>query len=233
MKVILLTHTPEPDRVVATAARLCYSSLPAEDLWEGLTPEKQGKFLAKLWSYGHLSPFEHISFTFAITGVSRSLSHQLVRHRIASYSQRSQRYVDEGEFKVITPPSITGDFQAKKEFDAAIGQIREAYKRLIALGIPKEDARYLLPNACETQLIMTMNARSLFNFFQLRCCRRAQLEIQELAWEIRHQVLKVAPVVFSKSGPGCLVKGECPEGALTCGHPYVEGEGLNSGKESN
>ena len=224
MKVTLLSYTPEPEQVVATAARLCYSSLTAEDLWEGLNPEKRADFLGKLWTYGHFSPFEHVAFTLAITGVSRALSHQLVRHRIASYSQRSQRYIDEVNFDAVVPPTIAHDPRAKEEFEMVIRKIREGYRTLVALGAPKEDARYLLPNACETQLIMTMNARSLFNFFQLRCCRRAQWEIQELAWEIRRQVYKVAPIIFSHSGPQCLVKGECSEGTLTCGHPYSKDE---------
>jgi len=224
MKVTLLSYTPEPDRVVATAARLCYSPRAADELWEELTVEKQKEFLAKLWNYGHYSPFEHASFTFALTGVSRALSHQLVRHRIASYAQRSQRYINEADFPVVVPPTVQRDPRAEAEFANVIRQIREGYKRLVALGIPKEDARYLLPNACATQLIMTMNARSLFNFFALRCCRRAQWEIRELAWEIRRQVLMVAPLIFAQTGPACLVKGECPEGPMTCGEPYTWSE---------
>ncbi|NLW56830.1 MAG: FAD-dependent thymidylate synthase [Firmicutes bacterium] len=224
MKVTLLSFTPEPDRVVATAARLCYSPRTAEELWGELTLEKQKEFLAKLWSYGHYSPFEHVTFTFALSGVSRALSHQLVRHRIASYAQRSQRYINETDFPVVIPPTIQSDVQAEAEFTTVIRQIREGYKKLVALGIPKEDARYLLPNACATQLLMSMNARSLFNFLSLRCCRRAQWEIRELAWEIRRQVLEVAPLIFAQTGPPCLVKGKCPEGPLTCGEPYTREE---------
>lgn len=231
MKATLLSYTPEPDRVVATAARLCYSPLPAEELWAGLTVEQQKGFLTKLWSYGHYSPFEHVTFTFAITGVSRALSHQLVRHRIASYAQRSQRYINEAEFNVVTPPMIHSDSRAEAEFTMVIRQIREGYKRLIDLGMSKEDARYLLPNACETQLIMSMNARSLFNFFALRCCRRAQWEIRELAWELRRQVVKVAPLIFAHAGPQCLIKGECPEGRMSCGHPYSREEVEKSDRE--
>mgnify|MGYP000855897791 CR=1 FL=1 len=224
MDVKLLTHTPEPDRVVATAARLCYSPRAAEEVWEGFSPEKQAEFITKLSSYGHYSPFEHVSFTLAIAGVSRSLSHQLVRHRIASYSQRSQRYINEGTFQVVVPPTVAGDLAAQKEFDRIMGQIHEAYNRLTKLGIPQEDARYLLPNACQTQLIMTMNARSLLHFFALRCCRRAQWEIRELAWKVRSEVMKAAPLLFRESGPPCLVRGECPEGAMGCGEPYKKAE---------
>lgn len=231
MEVELLSYTPEPERVVATAARLCYAPQTAVDVWTGFTPEKQQEFLAKLTTYGHYSPFEHAAFTFAITGVSRSLSHQLVRHRIASYSQRSQRYINEAAFAVVVPPSVAADPAAREEFDRIIGQIQAGYNRLTALGIPPEDARYLLPNACQTQLIMTMNARSLLHFFALRCCRRAQWEIRELAWKIRREVIKVAPALFRGAGPACMVQGRCPEGAMTCGQPYRRGD-LDPGEAS-
>ncbi len=221
MEVKLLSHTPEPERVVATAARLCYASQAAEEVWAGFTPEKQQEFIGKLVNYGHYSPFEHVVFTFAVTGVSRSLSHQLVRHRIASYSQRSQRYINEAAFAVVMPPTVDADPAARAEFNRIIGQIQEGYNRLIGLGIPKEDARYLLPNACQTQLMMTMNARSLLHFFSLRCCRRAQWEIRELAWKIRREAVKVAPLLFREAGPACLAQGKCAEGAMTCGRPYT------------
>jgi thymidylate synthase (FAD) len=222
VKVQLLTYTPVPDRTVATAARLCYSPRSAEAVWADLTPEKQGEFLDKLVAYGHLSPFEHASFTFAISGVSRALSHQLVRHRIASYSQRSQRYINESSFAVVLPPTVEANPAAKEEYEKIIGAIREGYQRLTALGIPKEDARYVLPNGCQTQLIMSMNARSLLHFFALRCCRRAQWEIRELAWKVRAEVIKVAPLLFRAAGPLCLVRGECAEGAMGCGAPYTK-----------
>ncbi|NLW60222.1 MAG: FAD-dependent thymidylate synthase [Firmicutes bacterium] len=224
MEVKLLSHTPEPERVVATAARLCYAPEAAAEVWSGFTPEKQQAFIGKLVNYGHFSPFEHVVFTFAITGVSRALSHQLVRHRIASYSQRSQRYIDEAAFAVVVPPTVAADPAAREEFARVIGQIQAGYNRLTALGVPKEDARYLLPNACQTQLIMTMNARSLLHFFRLRCCRRAQWEIRELAWKIRREVVKVAPLLFREAGPACLVAGKCAEGTMTCGRPYTREE---------
>ena len=224
MEVKLLTYTPEPDRVVATAARLCYAPQGAEEVWAAFTPEKQEEFLGKLTAYGHFSPYEHVSFTFAIAGVSRALSHQLVRHRIASYAQRSQRYVNEAAFGVVLPPTVAADPAARAEFERVISAIREGYQRLTALGIPKEDARYLLPNACQTQLIMTMNARSLLHFLALRCCRRAQWEIRALAWKVRAEVLQVAPLLFRASGPSCLVQGQCAEGPMTCGRPYTKAE---------
>ncbi len=224
MEVKLLSYTPEPDRVVATAARLCYSPRAAGEVWAEFTPEKQEEFLGKLTAYGHFSPYEHVSFTFAIFGVSRALSHQLVRHRIASYSQRSQRYIDEASFGVVLPPTVEADPAAKDEFERVIAEIRKGYQRLTALGIPKEDARYLLPNACQTHLIMTMNARSLLHFLALRCCRRAQWEIRELAWKARAEARKVAPLLFRAAGPSCLVRGQCAEGTMTCGRPYTKGE---------
>jgi len=220
MKVTLLTHTPEPDRVVAAAARLCYSGQNPRAILDGLTTERQKDLLARLRAAGHDSPLEHASFTFIVEGVSRALSHQLVRHRIASYSQRSQRYVGEGEFAFILPPSVKRLPAAEKEFYRVVEEIRGAYKRLVESGIPREDARYLLPNACATQLIMTMNARSLLNFLELRCCRRAQWEINRLAWEIRTLLQKTAPLIFTLSGPSCLTKGVCREGAHSCGQPY-------------
>lgn len=223
MKVTLLTYTPEPDRVVATAARLCYSPKQPAEIWATFTPEEQKTFLQRIMENGHESPLEHAAFTFSIEGVSRALSHQLVRHRIASYSQRSQRYVTETGFNPVLPPSVAQSPDAKDRFTQVIKSIRDGYTDLVKMGIPKEDARYLLPNACETQLIMSMNARSLLNFLELRCCRRAQWEIRDLAWRIRTQVRTVAPVLFAISGPSCLAKGYCREGALSCGQPYEEG----------
>lgn len=221
MRVTLLAYTPEPDRLVAAAARLCYSPEDPAAILEGLTPGHQKKLLARLRSAGHDSPLEHAAFTFTIEGVSRSLSHQLVRHRIASYSQRSQRYVSEAGFTYVAPPSLRQSPAAEERFHQIMEEIREAYKDLVELGVPREDARYLLPNACTTQLMMTMNARSLLHFFSLRCCRRAQWEIRELAWKIRREAVKVAPLLFREAGPACLAQGKCAEGAMTCGRPYT------------
>jgi thymidylate synthase (FAD) len=224
MKVTLLTCTPEPDRVVAAAARLCYSPENPAAILRGLTPARQKELLARLRTAGHDSPLEHASFTFTIEGVSRALSHQLVRHRIASYSQRSQRYVSEAGFTFVVPPSVRRSPAAEKRFHHLIEEIREAYKDLVELGIPREDARYLLPNACTTQLMMTMNARSLLNFLELRCCRRAQWEINCLAWKIRGLLQAAAPLTFALAGPACLVRGKCREGKHTCGEPYTREE---------
>jgi thymidylate synthase (FAD) len=198
----------------------------------GLDKEKVINFLDRLSSMGHESPIEHISFTFGIEGVSRSLLAQLTRHRIASYSVKSQRYVDESKLEVVVPPAIAEDPEAKIMFDETTEYLRQKYislrdilkERYISEGMDAkaaqkkaiEDARYVLPNACETKIICTMNARSLLNFFRLRCCERAQWEIRELATQMLFLVKEVAPVLFKYAGPSC-VSGKCPEGAMSCG----------------
>lgn len=217
MKVILLSHTPNPDQLVAAAARLCYSPVGAVQLQETMTPKQVKKLIDDLLEMGHESPIEHVNFTFAIEGVSRALSHQLVRHRIASYSQQSQRYVSEKSFDYIIPPSIRDLPQAKEAFLLQMQSIQESYNQMLALGIAKEDARYLLPNACETKLVMTMNARSLYNFFTKRLCMRAQWEIRQMAELMREELLQVSPLLFSRTGPVCEREGFCPEGKMSCG----------------
>lgn len=216
MNVKLLNYTPKPEKTVAAAARLCYSDANAADILDGFTEEKVETFLSKLVSMGHYSPFEHINFTFAVEGVSRALTHQLVRHRIASYSQKSQRYVYEDYFDFIIPPSIAKNEEALEIFEKNMNYIREAYDQLSDL-VPREDARYVLPNACESKIVCTFNARSLFNFFRLRCCSRAQWEIRELARCMLNEVKNVAPVIFKKAGPPCETENHCPEGDMSCG----------------
>jgi len=232
LKVNLIEHTPNPEKVIASAAKLCYSAVGVDEILNNLEEGSTEKFLNMLMSYGHESPIEHVSFTFAVEGVSRSLTHQLVRHRIASYSQQSQRYVKLEQFEYIMPPEIEKDEKAKHIFEKAMEQSQKSYNELVeilkdkyiseglnALNSEKkaiEDARYVFPNACETKIIITMNARSLINFFKHRCCSRAQWEIRQLADEMLKQVKEVAPVLFKYSGPGCL-KGVCPEGKMTCG----------------
>jgi thymidylate synthase (FAD) len=219
MRVQIIAHTPEPEQVVAAAARLCYSQVGAEKLLERLTLQEVDKLLYRLEESGHLSPFEHVSFTFSIGGVSRALSHQLVRHRIASYSQQSQRYVSQKQFNYITPPSLEGE--TLEVFNRQMEFLQEAYTKLVALGIPREDARYLLPNACETKLVVTMNCRSLYNFFELRCCQRAQWEIRELASKMLELVQKVAPRLFAHAGPTCVARNYCREGEHSCGRIHA------------
>ncbi len=217
IKVKLLEHTPEPERVVAMAARLCYSAAGAEELAERMTKEQVEKLLSKIVKMGHASTMEHVSFTFGIEGVSRVLTHQLVRHRLASYSQQSQRYVAEHDFEYIIPPTIAGKPEAMARFEALMEEVQTAYNELADMGIPKEDARYVLANATETKIVVTMNARSLMHFFNLRCCNRAQWEIRDLAYKMLAEVKKVAPILFRNAGASCVSTGHCPEGAMTCG----------------
>lgn len=240
MRVELLAHTPQPERVVAAAAKLCYSSSGVENIMEGLDEEKTEKFLNNLMDMGHESPLEHMSFTFGIEGVSRSLLAQITRHRMASYSVKSQRYVKEGQFEFIVPPEIAAEQKANEIFLNAMRQDMEQYNALTDIlkekhtrtflqqGMePKaaerkaekkaiEDARYVLPNSCETKMVATFNARSLLNFFKHRCCERAQWEIRDCAVQMLKLVKEVAPTVFRMAGPPCL-KGPCPEGKMSCG----------------
>lgn len=216
IKCKLISHTPEPEKVVSIAAKLCYSKSDVDGLITGvLTGNDTEKFIDKLKGMGHESPLEHVSFTFAIEGVSRTLTHQLVRHRIASYSQKSQRYVSENDFEYIVPPSIANGAGVLL-YDKLMKQIKQTYTLLVNMNIPKEDARYVLPNATETKIIVTMNARSLFNFFSLRCCTHAQWEIRQLANLMLIEVQKVAPILFKNAGASCK-KGYCSEGERSCG----------------
>lgn len=216
MLVQLLTHTPDPERVVAAAARLCYSDSSIDDLM-GKEPAAQEKLLRKILELGHYSVLEHANFTFGVEGVSRACSHQLVRHRLASYSQQSQRYVSHVEpFTAVTPPSIASQPELAVKYEALLTELHQHYRDFIDAGIPAEDARFVLPNAAATKIVITMNARELRHFFGLRCCRRAQWEIQEMATEMLKLIRRVSPLLFATAGPGCL-EGPCPEGAMTCG----------------
>lgn len=220
MKVTLISHTVDAEKVVAAAAKLCYSSaVDVDTLMDGLTPEKVEAFLDKLVSLGHESPTEHASYTFAVEGVSRSLSHQLVRHRIASYSQRSQRYCSERQFEYVIPASIYNDPSARvhEAFEEAMKNAQDAYDFLVEMGVPKEDARQVLPNACCTRIVITMNARALNHFFEERCCTRAQSEIRKMANLMLDEAKKTSPILFKNAGPKCKRKGYCPEGAMSCG----------------
>lgn len=216
MYVQLLTYTPDPEQVAAAAARLCYSSASIAQLLER-SRDDHAALLAKILDLGHFSVLEHASFTFGIEGISRACSHQLVRHRIASYSQQSQRYVTVQErFPAVIPPSIAENPQLAERFDQLLNDCHGLYRELITAGIPAEDARFVLPNAAATKLVMTMNARELRHFFALRCCRRAQWEIRAMATAMLRLCQPVAPLLFAGAGPGCLT-GSCPEGKMTCG----------------
>jgi len=216
MLVQLLTHTPNPEQVVAAAARLCYSDASIDALLEQDT-EQAARLLQKILKLGHFSVLEHASFSFGIEGISRACSHQLVRHRLASFSQQSQRYVAHDQpFACITPDSFRAHPGLTERFATHVQQTHDLYRDLIAAGVPAEDARFVLPNAAATKLVMTMNARELHHFFTLRCCRRAQWEIRAMAKEMLVLVRQAAPLLFAAAGPGCL-REPCPEGAMTCG----------------
>jgi thymidylate synthase (FAD) len=216
MRVQLLTHTPEPEAVVAAAARLCYSASSIGHLLEKSRTDRNA-LLQKILSSRHLSVLEHASINFRIEGLSLACSHQLVRHRLASYAQQSQRYVShQAHLAVVTPPSIASRPDLASRYHALLDEVHRCYGELIEAGVPAEDARFVLPNAAETRLVLTMNARELLHFFSLRCCRRAQWEIRDLATQMLRQARAVAPQIFALGGPGCL-SGSCPEGAMSCG----------------
>ena len=274
LKVKIIAHTPEPDKVVAQAGKLCYSAVGVDEITQKLTEEEIARYVNMLASIGHESPLEHVSFTFAIEGISRVCTHQIVRHRIASYSQQSQRYVKLEQFEYIVPPAIENNPEAKRIFIEAMERDQKAYDELVDLLLEDilidkhaadygscireilkenpdvapdrskvldlyaekffenyrkaekqaiEDARYVFPNACETKIVITMNARSLLHFFNVRCCNRAQWEIREMATEMLKECKKIAPALFKKAGPDC-VYGKCGEGKMSCKHPRKEDE---------
>lgn len=244
MRVELIAHTPNPEKVVAAAAKLCYSPVGVTELMEDMTDEEARRFIRHLANLGHASPIEHASFTFAIEGVSRSLLAQITRHRIASFSVQSQRYVRLDDFKFVIPPHIEKDPVTCALFKSEMERQSEAYIKLVdelehkhttnlmmqgmdekearrkASKMANEDARFVLPNACETKMVVTMNARSLTNFFSLRCCNRAQWEIRALAEEMYKLVYAVAPALFEKAGPSCVATGKCSEGSMSCGKSF-------------
>ncbi len=261
MKVKLISYTPEPEKLVAAAAKNCYSESNVDSIMEGLTEDKTSSFVKMLSDIGHESPIEHSSFTFAIEGVSRSLLAQLTRHRIASYSVQSQRYVREYGFEYVVPPEIDKIPEAREQFIKAMEYDQRTYEALTSMLMDKyvakllddgtdektarrqaekkaiEDARFVLPNACATRIVMTANARSLRNFFRLRCCNRAQWEIRGLAEEMYKLVYAVAPTLFGHCGPACA-DGKCSEGKMSCGcadevrqHYLSIRETLKKGKE--
>lgn len=240
MNVTLIEHTPNPEKIVAAAAKLCYSDSGCENIMEGLDNDKTAAFVKMLSDMGHESPIEHVSFTFGIDGVSRSLLAQITRHRHASFSVQSQRYVRKNNFIYITPPSVSDDDEINRLYIEAMETAYKAYNKISDMLFSKysaeleesgmssnsakskaekmaiEDARFVLPNACETKMVVTMNARSLINFFKLRCCNRAQWEIRALADEMFRLCYKAAPSLFGSAGPSCC-SGQCTEGKMTCG----------------
>ena len=258
MNVILIAHTPDPEKVVAAAAKLCYSKASITDLMDGLNDEKVAGFLDKLSGLGHASPTEHASFTFGIEGVSRSFLAQSTRHRIASYSVQSQRYVDMSKADMVIPPAIAQDGEAYEAFSQAVKSAKYAYGHLHHVledthtyelmrenpnmtekqarvkdsKMANEDARFILPEACQTRMIVTMNARELNDFFKLRCCNRAQWEIRCVANEMLKLVYPIAPHLFKDAGPGCVAGKGCTEGSMTCGHMAQVQDKYNKIKEA-
>ena len=220
MKIKILAHTPNPERVIALAGKLCYSQVGIDELNDKISDEQVEKFITKLSDMGHMSPFEHASFTFAIEGISRNCSHQIVRHRLASFSQQSQRYVRmKGEY--VVPPYVYWNEELLLEFNHALEDADKAYNKLVE-GLIRygrtekeaiEDARYILPSACTTKMEVTMNVRELLHFFKQRCCKRAQWEIREVAKEMLKQCREVSPILFKNAGAPCST---CTEGELKC-----------------
>ena len=224
LNVILVSYSPEPEKTISAAARLCYSPADAEEILSKVVANDQDDFLDKLTAVGHLSPVEHASFTFLVEGISRACSHQLVRHRLASYSQQSQRYVSEEEFDYLIPPSIREEEELKTLFKRTMEDIQKTYGYLADHLVQKgnssesarEDARFVLPNATETKIMVTMNARELLHFFRQRLCNRAQWEIRAMALAMLKLAKPIAPTIFRNAGPPC-VNGKCPEGPRSCG----------------
>lgn len=216
MKVLLITHTPEPDRLCAQATLVSKWPNGWSEFREAWNDTTDLQHLKDALEKGHISVVEHASFTFSLEGISRATSHQLVRHRIASYTQQSQRYVVL-QGGAITPHTILAKEKARTLFDETVKNLQKTYETLLRMGIPQEDARFVLPNATPTNIVVTMNARELLHFFALRCCTRTQWELQEAAWDMLALVKKVAPIIFSRGGPSCVQKDDCPEGDLSCG----------------
>ena len=215
MNVELLSVTPHPENIPALAAKLTHSPSTPQEL-EKSSEKELNTILKHVLRVGHTSIVEHTSFTFAISEVSRSLTHQLVRHRIASYAQQSQRYVNLMKPQYVIPPKIRKNEEMRNAYKKTMNEIWAQYNQLLEMGIPAEDARYVLPNATFTNIIVTMNARSLLNFFELRCCLHAQWEIRELAQKMLKLVKKEAPIIFKNAGPTCKTKGYCQEEKTDC-----------------
>lgn len=219
LKVKLLSYTRDPEQNVVAAIRQCYAAVGAAELKKKTNQETRERLIRQILQSGHTSTIEHASFTFAIEGISRACSHQLVRHRLASYSMQSQRYVDLSKkgMRYVIPPSIRNNPKLKKLYQQKMAEVEQSYRAMLEAGVKAEDARFLLPNACETKIVVTMNARALGNFFQERLCSRAQWEIRALAREMRRLVVQVAPILFQKTGPTCQTEKICWEGNLSCG----------------
>ncbi len=208
MKVVLVRHTYNADQLAAIAAKVCYSNQSIEDM--DMDEQYREKLIRRVVKSGHHSVLEHVVFTYSIEGISRVATHQLVRHRIASYSQQSHRYTAIKRESFVIPQSIADNEEAQTLYNEMLDKTVETYEKLVEMGIKKEDARFVIPQGVASNILVTMNARELIHFFRLRCCVRAQWEIREAAIEMLKLAKKHAPVIFEDSGPAC-VKGRCPE----------------------
>jgi len=215
LKVKLLRYTADAERLCGAAALTSTKSGSPSEMFQSMDAETAKRRIKRVTDYGHCSVIEHASFTFSIEGASRAMTHQLVRHRIASYTQQSQRYVayDTSE-NYVTPSSIANNKEAEKIYDSTLEKISKTYQNLLRMEIPKEDARFILPNAAKTNIMVTMNARELRHFFNVRCCARAQWEMREVAVEMLKQAKKATPALFENAGPNCVELGYCPEGKM-------------------
>ncbi len=225
MNITLLAHTPDPERVCAAAALTSYWYKGASETIAVLSEKEIGDILSTVMGYGHVSVIEHATFTFSIEGISRACSHQLVRHRLASYTQQSQRYVRIEDMVPVIPDTIRDNPEAMARYSQCMKLLSGAYGSLVDMGIPNEDARFVLPNAATTNIVMTVNARELRHFFKLRCCERAQWEIRDVAREMLRLAKEIAPKIFKNAGPSCVCERTCPEGDLSCGRIKVNNDG--------
>jgi thymidylate synthase (FAD) len=219
MKVKLLAYTKNPEQVVAAAIRQCYAAVGAKELKKKIDKETRQRLIRQVLASGHTSTLEHASFTFAIEGVGRVTEIQLIRHRVGtSFSIQSGRYVKRGNAKFTIPVSIQNDKEILPKYKKILKEVQSLYNEMIDKGIKAEDARYLQPQSLQTKIVVTMNARALLHFLELRCCRRAQWEIQQLANLMLAEVRKVAPIIFEKAGASCVTTGICWEGEkMSCG----------------
>ena len=205
MNVTLVSYTKDGERIVAIASKMSRSRKGWEYHWQNMTDEEVGEWIRDAIVHGYWSVLEHSVYTFSIEGITRVASHQLVRHRIASYTQMSHRFakpVDE-YYQPVIPPSTKS--RARQTVEEAYREAYNNYYELLEAGVPEEDARYVLPNGVNTNVVVTMNARELYNFFSLRLCSRSQWEIRQVAWKMLEEVKKVHPRLFRYAGTNCII----------------------------
>jgi thymidylate synthase (FAD) len=219
LKVELLSYTADPEQNVVAAIRQCYASVGARELKEETTEEVKKRLIKQVIESGHTSTLEHATFTFAIDGASRVTEIHLIRHRIASFSIQSGRYVKRGDAAYRVPPKIRAlvDKKLLNKYLKHLDNSQELYNELIDNGIPAEDARFCQPQSIQVKIVMSMNARELLHFFSIRSCTRAQWEIREIAKQMLDLVREIAPVIFENAGPPCLSEKLCDQGKMSCG----------------